>query len=321
MARFLRRGAPFLVALGSVLSACGAEAPEDRPSSDLDISTIIGSPIPVGSLQWEVRGSGIQPRSGTFDGLSWPSFNQLRIEDIPVGTGYTIALSATAAGGTIVCQAQESFDIQSDSQSLVYVEVACEGDWEDPDEAAHRQLDHCGNDSGCPRSGFVQRADAFSGIFSMADVECLLAALRDRTPGLYEIELDWTWANGSHISTLSFAITPTGEIELGFRNVLRLAFEFRELLPTERCQPKSPAFYQACLDRVEDWKRIEDCLDRVRGPNRAEECLGRVEGWSRAELSEGVTNCVFPEDFESFPEVVARPPWFDNCVEQWPTCE
>lgn len=129
--------------------------------------------------------------------------------------------------------------------------------------------------------------------FAMHGVECLLTALRDRSPGLYRIELDHTHSQGSEDQHHVFAITPSGEIETGVvdswydeNDDSGINYHYQS---TERCEPKPSAFYDARLAEVEQWTQV-------------------------SEGGEGAWDCVFPALGEG-------PPWFQSCVSQSPTCE
>ncbi|MFW2387096.1 MAG: hypothetical protein ACN4G0_02090 [Polyangiales bacterium] len=152
--------------------------------------------------------------------------------------------------------------------------------------ADHQDLGACADDLMCP-GGFAQLADG-GDQFALRDLECVLTSLRDRFPGVYRVELDDTHAQGTEVRLLTFVITPSGAIEAAVMTTLDTSEgEHSETyLPTERCEPKPPAFFEACLDEVRQWEQFQPF------------------------------DCVFPAIGEGPPT-----PWFDNCVEQSPSCE
>lgn len=175
-----------------------------------------------------------------------------------------------------------------------------DGGSEDPAFADHMKLEECFDDSPC-RTARAQRIEGWDpwGL----SPQCLLTALRDGSPGLYRMELDHTYSNGADIDEHVFVITPSGAIETGIvsRHFDEYYNESTDYLPTERCSPKAPAFYDGCLDAVNEWER----LDGEGGPG-------------------GAWDCVFPVPLVDHVYIAPSPtvlPWFEDCVEQSPTCE
>ena len=165
-----------------------------------------------------------------------------------------------------------------------------------PNPADRESLLMCAEDSSC-RTAVAQRIEGGSP-FTINDAECLLRSLRDRVVGTYQIELDHTFTSGRVTHAHLLVITATGQVERSVESVevddinSRMATSYR---PTERCTPKSPAFFDDCLQEVE---AIDPDL-----------WIYTDEAWA----------CIFPGLVDGF-----RPsdlPWFEACVEQPPTCE
>jgi hypothetical protein len=164
------------------------------------------------------------------------------------------------------------------------------GGMPDPDQGDHQALDACGSAS-CP-TGFAQRIEGGTP-FALHDMGCIVTALRDRTPGLYRVELDHTWSNGSSTSTHTLLITPSGEVETGelVESSIYVGPGNEQTIdyqPTERCALKPVSFFEDCLAEVQ----------------MGEDMQATDAAWA----------CIYPE---SGPE----PPWFDGCTAQAPTCQ
>lgn len=156
----------------------------------------------------------------------------------------------------------------------------------EPNQEDFEALSACFETSPCERA-WVQGGE--DGVWGRG-VGCVVTALRDRTPGIYHLDLYWTVENAEQYSDYSYVITPTGAVEVGRRmtywnDETEGGFEDPEewWVPTQRCAPKPSAFFDECLvDVVEDG---------------------------------GQPECVWNEEKES------EPPWLEDCVEQPPTCE
>jgi hypothetical protein len=165
------------------------------------------------------------------------------------------------------------------------------GDNPDPDFADHQLLLECGDDSVCPSASVL---DIEAGeMHSMQRVECLLVALRDRTPGLYTIQFSLAHSQGEDTFRHVFAITPSAAIETGVVHSWPRELSDNDYLPTEVCNPKSPAFFEDCLTAVQQCA-TDGCATGAGGHG-------------------GAWKCVYPVLFEG-------PPWFEGCVSQSPTC-
>lgn len=123
--------------------------------------------------------------------------------------------------------------------------------------------------------------------------ECVLAALRDRTPGLYRARFSHSHTQGNEDFELFFVVTPSGQVETsthywgGVDSPFREDYWFDEYWPTERCDPREAEFFENCLTKVAE---------------------------SQADPGFVIARCAVPID----PEL---PPWFENCTPRSPTCE
>ncbi|MEM7136109.1 MAG: hypothetical protein AAF500_05985 [Myxococcota bacterium] len=150
----------------------------------------------------------------------------------------------------------------------------------------------CAEESSC-RTALAQRIEGGE-TFTINDAECLLTSLRDRVEGTYEIKLDHTFSSGSVTDAHLLVITETGQVERSVEFVeiddinAQVTTVYR---PTERCTPKPPAFFDDCFQ--------EDPDDRFR--------------------TDGAWDCIFPGLVDGFAPMDL--PWFEDCVEQPPTCE
>jgi hypothetical protein len=156
------------------------------------------------------------------------------------------------------------------------------GGTEDPDQADHEALEGCA-ELACP-DAFAQRIEGGSPA-TMNAVACVVAAMRDRTPGLYRIDLDHTWTNGSATAKHTVLVTASGEVEVG--RIVEAVNDFQpaptDYEPTERCALQPASFFDDCLAAVEA-------------------------------NSESAWDCVYPEE-------AAEPPWFTGCAAQPPLCQ
>lgn len=158
----------------------------------------------------------------------------------------------------------------------------------DPNLADRQSLLMCAERSSC-RTASAQRIEACC-TGAIRDAECLLIALRDRVEGTYEIELDHTFTSGSYTDVHVFVITPSGNVErsVAFVDINELqGINTTTYRPAERCTPKPPSFFSECLQEVQN-------------------------------LTDAAWDCVFPGLVDDLPVDL---PWFEDCVEQAPTCE
>ena len=156
-------------------------------------------------------------------------------------------------------------------------------------------LQACTDESNC-RKALAQVIEGGER-FTINDAECLLIALRDRTEGRYEIDLDHTFTSGSFTDQHLLVITPTGLVE---RSVaLRSVDECEGITettyaPTERCAPKPVSFFSACLEEF----AATDPDDRAH--------------------TDGAWACVLPGLERGRPVDL---PWFEDCRVQPPSCD
>src|SRR5262245_26549577 len=147
----------------------------------------------------------------------------------------------------------------------------------DPDKPDHEALEQCGQ-AACP-AGFAQRIEGGEP-FAMNSMECIVTAMRDRTSGIYHVDLNHTWGNGDTTSKYKMFITPTGAIEVADHLLEHQNFEPSEdYRPTTRCALKPASFFEACLTAVSAGEMPGD------------------DAWQ----------CVFPY-------VTSGLPWFDGCT-------
>lgn len=155
-------------------------------------------------------------------------------------------------------------------------------------EADNAALAACG-DPVCP-AGFAQRIE--EGYPFSLDATCLLEGMRNRTPGLYRITLDWTWSNGSESSDFTLFVTSGGAVEVGARRL--------------------PDPYASCCAQG-TWDATRRCT--LRPSDFFADCLAMIDlvqtGYGN---EDGAMNCVYPLDDQNLP-------WFESCAVQPSTCE
>lgn len=161
---------------------------------------------------------------------------------------------------------------------------------ETPNKAHYDTLAACG---AVVCDGFAQRIEGGSP-FSTSGLACIVEAMRDRKPGMYQIALNHTWSNGADDAKHLIMIGASGDVRIGTH---RYSYGSENAGgkdswdPTRHCSLAMPSFFDACLAAVKMGE----------GQNTTDETWG----------------CVFPQSALSTLEM----PWFENCEDQAPTCE
>ena len=172
-----------------------------------------------------------------------------------------------------------------------------EGDAVLPGQDDHDQLLECSGDRPCNDRAFAQRIEGGSP-FSMFEVECLLVALRDRTPSVLQMELNHGYTNGAELWSHVLVVTESGEVETSVDHSNSSASDpegTRDFGPARRCTLQPPDYFEACLAEVQDL---------ASGGGGGVVDTPEHPAWA----------CVFPGLDEDLP-------WFASCEEQAPTCE
>ena len=119
--------------------------------------------------------------------------------------------------------------------------------------------------------------------FSMSGMDCVLAALRDRTPGRYTVRLSHAYGDGNESAEHALVVAPDGTVE---RAELEHTASFETLVsPSERCALKPSQFFDDCL-----------------------------AAYNADRDSDAAWACVFPK-------LGADLPWFQGCRERAPSCD
>jgi hypothetical protein len=157
---------------------------------------------------------------------------------------------------------------------------------ENENEADYETLASCG-EAAC-ESAFAQRIE-LGQPFTINDMECVLAAMRDRTPGLYLVTLNHTWSNGGESSDFALLVTASGEVEVGVQRDFSTtgpgSGSKKSWDPTETCSLAAPSFFESCLLAVQSDVTGEDA-------------------WA----------CIYPGESQELP-------WFEGCKAQAPECK
>ncbi len=184
----------------------------------------------------------------------------------------SLAFSLTACGGTVTEQTDP------------------DPDPDPPNKDDHDAVAACGT-AVCP-DGWAQKIEGGSP-FAMYDMPCVVEGLRDRKTGVYKVELDHTFTNGSETTTFTLFVTPSGEVELAaYRRDDIDGDVVEEWAPTQRCTLADVGYFDACLTAVQ----AGDGMDTT------------DEAW----------NCVYPGGPSETEQVL---PWFAGCEAKAPTCE
>ena len=122
---------------------------------------------------------------------------------------------------------------------------------------------------------------------------CVLDALRDRTPGAYDVRMEHAHSSGTSLRTVRLVVTTSGQVETAEVQGEEGAPEPETLLPAQRCTLRDAAFFEQCkayIDSVDPHPVGDGTY-----PNEVEECF--------------------------FAAVGQLVPWYVDCQPQPPTCE
>lgn len=130
----------FTVALALAVAACASAPLDGAPGSDPEPSTNVTAD-PVGSVaarltlaggdtlssaQWTIRGGGgsayVRTGSVNLDNSQAIAFV---VGDVPVGSGYQIAVSGSVVGGGVTCDGSAPFNIAAGQTSQANLLLAC----------------------------------------------------------------------------------------------------------------------------------------------------------------------------------------------------
>ena len=171
-----------------------------------------------------------------------------------------------------------------------YGEVGANGGDVDGAENApdHQVLVTCANPT-CA-TGHVRRPDGGQGGW-IGDMDCALQAMRDRTPGAYDVSLLSEYGQGAHAREHRLVVTEGGEVEVGIvvRDVDDPGVQVsKAFLPTQRCSLKPAAFF--------------------------DDCLAAMPASNEVTPSQAALDCIYPA-------VDAPLAWLESCADLSPTCE
>jgi hypothetical protein len=157
------------------------------------------------------------------------------------------------------------------------------------DAASYQALAACAGVQPCA-TAIARRAQGADALVVTRNVECVLGALRDRSVGVYEIELQSVHEAGTDVGRYRFSVTPTGAVETAAVQTVTDARGAQErFVPAERCELRAPDYY--------------------------DDCIGALLQAQSSELpSQAAVQCVFPRPS-------AGPPWAEGCRPQRPSCE
>jgi hypothetical protein len=129
-----RRGTTFalglVLAAGAALTGVGCGVDKPAPAAAAVESGAVALQIQgtanltLATVSYRVSGPAGTVRAATID-VSHSTTISLLIGDLPAGSGYTIALDATASDGTTTCSGSGGFDIVAGMTSTVSVHLIC----------------------------------------------------------------------------------------------------------------------------------------------------------------------------------------------------
>ncbi len=114
--------------IASMVSACSSSEPTDLGNTQLSVTLPDGTELL--SVDWEITGDALpSPRTGTIDVGDADDTVSAFIGGIPVGSGYTLKLSAVTSDGLACTSEDVGFDIPSaGATTSVSVTLNCGGD-------------------------------------------------------------------------------------------------------------------------------------------------------------------------------------------------
>ena len=184
--------ASIAVALGSVAtltSGCsGYSAPVSQPElGSIGLSLQLASGATLNSVAYTITGSGGFSRAGTID-TSQSTIISGTIGGLPAGSGFSIALDATATDGATHCAGSAPFDVAAHMTTAVSVRLACNEPRHTGSVLVNGTLNVCPTVDGISASP----AEVFVGS-SLA----LAAAAHDSDGGPAAIAYHWTTTGGT----------------------------------------------------------------------------------------------------------------------------
>jgi len=120
-----------MLAAGSLAAGCDGTKP--APAAAADDALAIGelvlqlqgtANLTITSVAYTISGPAAYSRQGSID-VSNSTTLSATIGGLPAGTGYAIALSATASDGTTTCSGRATFDVTAGMTSAVAVHLIC----------------------------------------------------------------------------------------------------------------------------------------------------------------------------------------------------
>ena len=203
-----------LIAAGasSALSACygdGASAPSGKASAakgdvgSLGVSLHIGSGILVNSASYTITGSGSFMKIGSID-LSSTEKLSATIGGLPAGTGYNIAISATATDGLTSCAGSNGFEVTPQATTTTVVAMNCH----EPPRKGSVLLTGIANI--CP---VAESLNAFPNYTWVGHTVALTARAHDSDEGPQAISYQWSASAGmvdANGASATFTCTDAG---------------------------------------------------------------------------------------------------------------
>ena len=145
MIRGIAQVAVVVVSLGSVVgcSSLATLVTEEStaPSSDVRLSFDIADGIVLRTVNYEISGNGYL-RQGSID-VSQSLGLSAMIGGIPVGTGYTITVTATSTDGTLNCAASATFSVVENVMTTVPLHLVCRFGTRPGGVAVTTEIDNC----------------------------------------------------------------------------------------------------------------------------------------------------------------------------------
>lgn len=191
-------------------------------------------------------------------------------------------------------------------------------------EADNAALAACTSHDPCPELT-AQRIEP-STPFGLFHAECVLAALRDRRPGVYHVELNSTWTSAYHATSYTMVIGASGEVELGALEdgqPMSTGGPHHERVwrETKRCAPRSREYFENCVQAARDAAAGASSSSSSSGGVDAstEDSGASSSGDIPPNLvdSDALWQCVYPYDAVASQAL----PWFERCDARAPQCD
>jgi hypothetical protein len=168
-------------------SAQSAQSAEKDGVGSVGVALLLGSGIVVNTASYTISGPGGFSKPGTIDTSNSPSLSAT-IGGLPTGTGYSIAITATATDGATTCTGSAGFDVMAHATSHANVPMDCH------EPAKKGSVLLSGTANICPAITDIERTPKIVGVNYMILLD---AAAHDADNGPSPLAYSWSASSGT----------------------------------------------------------------------------------------------------------------------------